>query len=218
MEIKTIQTEDGSHSLYVPELDEHYHSTKGAIQESKHIFIEAGLHYISDERISILEVGFGTGLNAFYTLLEGERLHKHITYTGIEKYPLPREITSKLNFPDLLNANRSNFDAIHATEWEIEKPITNAFRLKKIEADLKNWNTNEVFDLIYFDAFGPDKQPNMWTDPIFQLMGKCLKSGGVLVTYSAKGDVRRGLQGAGMDIQKIPGPPGKKHITRAIKI
>ncbi|PLX17618.1 MAG: SAM-dependent methyltransferase [Salinivirgaceae bacterium] len=218
MEVKPIQTEDGSHSLYVPELDEHYHSTKGAVQESKHIFIDAGLHYLNLDTIRILEIGFGTGLNAFYTLLESQNRQLNISYTGLEKYPLKTEITSQLNYPELLNHSRLHFDVMHQTKWEEEVNITDTFSLKKIEADLASWSTNEMFDLIYFDAFGPDKQPEMWTSPIFHLMGKCLNSGGVLVTYSAKGDVRRGFKAAGMEIQKIPGPPGKKHMTRAIKI
>jgi tRNA U34 5-methylaminomethyl-2-thiouridine-forming methyltransferase MnmC len=217
MEVKPIQTEDGSHSLFVPELEEHYHSTKGAIQESRHIFIEAGFNYLQKDTISILEIGFGTGLNAFLTFLENQKANKTIHYTGLEKYPLSADITDQLNYPEQLNKSRKYFEKIHRAEWNKSIEITSNFNLQKQEADLTNWDTNSQFDLIYFDAFGPDKQPAMWTPEIFQLMGKALKPGGVLVTYSAKGDVRRGFQSAGMEIQKIDGPPGKKHMTRGIK-
>ena len=218
MEVKPIQTDDGSHSLYVPELNEHYHSTKGAIQESKHIFIEAGLKFLQKAEIKILEIGFGTGLNAFLTYLEGDKKGIQIDYTGLEKYPLSKTITSTLNYPDLLNAKRKNYDAMHQSEWNKPYLISDQFKLTKIEADINNWSTEDQFDLIYFDAFGPDKQPEVWTEHTFQLMSSVLRSGGVLVTYSAKGDVRRGFQAAGMQIEKIPGPPGKKHMTRGIKI
>lgn len=217
MKVQPIQTDDGSHSLFVPELEEHYHSTKGAIQESKHVFIEAGFNFLKNNNIAVLEIGLGTGLNAFLTLLESQKKEKVVIYTGIEKYPLDAAITTKLNYPEQLNTNRQQFDNIHKAAWNKNVAITNNFQLKKIEADLTKWDTNEQFDLIYFDAFGPDKQPSMWASEIYQLMGKVLKPGGVLVTYSAKGDVRRGFQGVGMEIQKIEGPRGKKHMTRGIK-
>lgn len=217
MEVKPIHTEDGSHSLFVPELDEHYHSTKGAIQESRHVFIEAGLKYLSQNRIKILEVGFGTGLNAFLTLIYSQENNLEINYTGLEKYPLDVNLCNKLNYPEQLHKVRTNFDALHLAKWNEEVEITANFHLTKIETDLTEWTSNEEFDLIYFDAFGPDKQPEMWQPGIFKLMGNLLKKEGVLVTYSAKGDVRRGFQSAGMEIQKIQGPQGKRHMTRGVK-
>jgi tRNA U34 5-methylaminomethyl-2-thiouridine-forming methyltransferase MnmC len=217
MEVKPIQTEDGSHSLFVPELNEHYHSTKGAIQESRHVFIEAGLKYLNQNKIRILEIGFGTGLNAFLTLIYSQENKFEVNYTGLEKYPLDINLCNKLNYPEQLHTERTTFDALHLAKWNEEVEITANFRLTKIETDLTQWTSNKEFDLIYFDAFGPDKQPEMWQPCIFQLMGKLLKKEGVLVTYSAKGDVRRGFQSAGMEIQKIPGPPGKKHMTRGVK-
>lgn len=217
MKTKTIETEDGSHSLYVEELDEHYHSTKGAIQESRHVFIQAGLHYTKVNPVNILEIGFGTGLNALLSILYAEEHSCAINYTAIEKYPLNAQIAAELNYARLTGDQNNYFENIHNTAWGTFQPVAPFFNLKKTEADMPAWHSQDTFDLIFFDAFGPDKQPEMWSQSILNKMYSTLKENGILVTYSAKGLVRRRLQAAGFNVEKIPGPPGKHHMTRAVK-
>ena len=218
-QIQPIKTDDGSDSLYLPHLDEHYHSTKGAIQESEHIFINAGFSFIKKDTISILEIGMGTGLNVLLTMIASASRSIKIEYTTLEKYPLPYEIYSKLNYPERLPMqSKELFEQIHSSEWDTPVEIASGFVLHKIEADLLTWKPQTKFDLVYFDAFGPDKQPEMWQPEIFEKIYDGLNDNGVLVTYSAKGDVRRGLQNAGFMVTKLQGPPGKKHITRAVKL
>jgi len=214
-----IITGDGSHTIYVPELGEHYHSVHGAIQESEHIFIKCGLRSCNADSLNILEAGFGTGLNAFLTAIEASIEKKRILYTAIEKYPLSEPVAGKLNYKEFFPAGYSFlFDMIHSALWNRVETITDYFTLNKIECDLTEYETVERFDLIYFDAFGPDKQPEMWTDEIFRKISGMCSRDGILVTYSAKGSVRRSLKGAGFDVELLPGPPGKRHIIRAVKI
>jgi len=214
-----ITTEDGSHTIYLPELGEHYHSVHGAIQESEHIFIKCGLRTCYADSLNILEAGFGTGLNAFLTAIEASLQKKRIHYTAIEKYPLSGSVTGKLNYKEFFPDGYSFlFDMIHSAQWNRVEIITDYFNLNKVECDLAEYETVEKFDLIYFDAFGPDKQPEMWTDEIFRKISEMSSRGGILVTYSAKGNVRRSLKGAGFDVSLLPGPPGKRHIIRAVKI
>jgi tRNA U34 5-methylaminomethyl-2-thiouridine-forming methyltransferase MnmC len=215
-------TGDGSHTLYIPSLNEHYHSVFGAIRESKHIFIDAGLRALPSDlpAIEILEIGFGTGLNALLTCLETQDRAPLIRYSVVEKWPLPPEMTSLLNYPDQLNyAGAADiFHRIHAAEWGDWTEINSCFNLKKIQADLLGFFPDkDAFILIYFDAFGPDVQPEMWTEEVFSKLFYALKPGGILVTYSTKGTVKRNLKGAGFTIEKLPGPPGKREILRAVK-
>lgn len=218
-QIQPVKTDDGSDSLYLPHLDEHYHSTKGAIQESEHIFINAGLSFIEKDTISILEIGMGTGLNVLLTMLTSTSRNVKVEYTTLEKYPLPYEIYSKLNYPERLGKQSIEFfNYIHNAQWNTPIEIVPNFILHKIEADLLTWKLQTKFDLVYFDAFGPDKQPEMWQSETFEKIFDALNNNGVLVTYSAKGDVRRGLQNVGFTVTKLQGPPGKKHITRAVKL
>lgn len=213
-----IKTADGSDTIYVPQLEEHYHSVYGAINESEHIFIRGGLQNCAADPLRIFEVGFGTGLNTLLTLLHTEGSGRKIQYATIEKYPLGHDITDVLNYPVLSGDNdRKYFNAIHGAVWNKECSITNDFTLLKIRADLTDFNTEGAFDLVYFDAFGPCKQPGMWTPQVFDLISAITVKGGIFVTYSARGEVKRNLRRTGFNIELLPGPPGKRQFIRAVK-
>lgn len=216
-------TGDGSHTLFVPRLNEHYHSVFGAIAESRHIFLGAGFNYIcrTPEPIRVLEIGLGTGLNAWLTLIESESLLCRVDYTAIELYPLQEEIYSRLNFPEMpdKSAYRELFLHIHEIPWNIPAQLSRNFSLLKINTSMEEYQPlQDSFDLVYFDAFGPDVQPEMWTKAVFIKMAYGLRKGGILVTYSTKGSVKRNLLEAGFSIEKLPGPQGKREILRAIRI
>ena len=220
MEVRLITTGDGSDTLFVPELNEHYHSTFGAINESRHIFIEAGLKQIIDKQrvIRILEVGFGTGLNTFLTLMETGRSDTTIHYTTIEAFPLAAVIIQKLNYGSLFPGESDLFYKIHDAPWDQEVWLTKSFSLLKMKARLENFEfQDKPFHLIYFDAFGPQCQPELWTEEIFKKIFIASHVGAILVTYSAKGEVRRALRKAGFSTERIEGPTGKREITRATK-
>lgn len=224
MQQKLILTEDGSHSIEVPELGVTYHSIHGAIQESQHVFIEAGLYPVADvlwplDPIRIFEVGFGTGLNALLTIIQAEKLNRKIYYKAIELFPLHLEEARSLNYCRVLHRNdlQTSFEQLHICDWEREITITSKFRFKKTESNLLNFRTSETFDLIYFDAFAPSAQPELWTEKIFEKMFSILQPGGVLVTYCSKGAVRRAMQSAGFTVEKISGPPGKREMVRTRK-
>jgi len=211
-------TEDGSHTIYVPELDEHYHSVHGAIQESMHIFIRNGFENFEKDRINILEIGFGTGLNAYLTALSNKALCKNVHYTSIEKFPLPDGITERLNYNSLIpGADPALFRLLHSSSWNTDIRIDTNFVIHKIKADLTEYFPEGIFDLVYFDAFGPDKQPEMWKSEIFAKIAEHTSGDAVLMTYSAKGDVKRKLRSNGFKVKLLPGPPGKRHIIKALK-
>jgi tRNA U34 5-methylaminomethyl-2-thiouridine-forming methyltransferase MnmC len=210
-------TEDGSHTILVPEMGEHYHSVHGAIQESRHIFINHGYHRTRFQPLRILEVGFGTGLNAFLTLLESNAVGRIVHYESWEAYPIPSPEAQLLNYPAQLQANPSVFRDLHDAEWGKEVWLTDQFRLTKIEGDIRQFSSDKQYDLIYFDAFGPDFQPELWVTEVFSDLATRLATGAILVTYSAKGQIRRNLREAGFLVEKAPGPPGKREITVAIK-
>jgi len=213
-----IITSDGSHTIYVPEIDEHYHSVHGAVQESNHIFIKNGFEICKADPVNIFEVGFGTGLNALLTALKCISGNKEVNYTSIEKYPLDERIIRSLNYSDYAGENaREIFQVIHTVPWNVRVNICKNFYLKKIEADFTADPISGKFDLIYFDAFGPDKQPEMWTKEIFELLASVTKKNGILVTYSAKGEVKRTLIACGFDVTLLPGPPGKRQMISAVK-
>ena len=213
-----VLTSDGSHTLFVAAIDECYHSTHGAIQESRHIFIDAGLKQCTKSEIKILEIGFGTGLNAFMTLLEAESLGKKIHYTTLELYPLDVEKAMRLNYPEELDASkRALFEKIHNAEWDKWIDISNIFSLCKCKADFTQFEFLERFDVVYFDAFSPEKQPAMWTETCFEKLYEVSNVDAVLTTYCAKGYVRRAMQKAGYVVERLPGPPGKRQILRAEK-
>ena len=209
-------TEDGSYSLYVPEIDECYHSSHGAIQESRHIFIEAGLKQCLKDEICILEVGFGTGLNAFLALVEAERSGKEIRYITLEKYPVEAEKAMLLNYPELIDSEKQTvFNALHASDWNKPVEIMPYFTIQKIESDFTQYVHSLQYDVVFFDAFSPDKQPEMWSEEQFEKLYKSCNFGAVLTTYCAKGVVRRAMQKAGFKVERLPGPPGKREILRA---
>lgn len=216
---RLILTSDGSHTIYVPELDEHYHSIHGALQESEYIFIDSGYKFSKANPLSIFEAGFGTGLNAFLTLLECEKDGRTVNYTSIEKYPLENDMIEKLNYSGLKGERTSNyFKQIHSADWNRATSVSKNFNLLKIHDDLVSFIPEGQFDLIYFDAFGPDKQPEVWTKEVFMKISSVTVNGGIFVTYSAKGEVKRILKACGFDVTLLPGPPGKRQIIRAIKI
>lgn len=217
--MKLEQTADGSYTLYVPELDEHYHSVKGALTESQHIFIDMGLKHSSITAPHILEIGLGTGLNCVLTLLEAKESQRHVYYTGIERYPLNEEIIRKLNYPSIIGKEcEEDYFAIHQAPWEEDVCLSPWFTLHKMEGDFTHYSFEQKYDIIYFDAFAPEKQPEMWEQSLFDNLYQVLNEGGILTTYCAKGVVRRMLQTAGFKVERLPGPPGgKREILRATK-
>jgi len=217
---KLVKTEDGSDTLFVPALDEHYHSIHGAVQESMHIFISAGLHQCDKSNLNIFEVGFGTGLNAYLTILESIKTKQTIRYFTIEKYPLQSEIWSALNYKAIIpDGNPELFQMIHEAKWNEEVKINDHFSILKLSSDLLDidYSIFPLFDLIYFDAFSPEKQPKLWETSIFIKLENHCAMFAKLVTYCAKGVVRRSLRDAGFDPERISGPPGKREILRGTK-
>lgn len=211
--LKIEETADGSRTLYLPGMDEHYHSIKGARTESAHIFIGLGLNHCPRQSLNVLEIGFGTGLNAFLTLKEAGATGRRIRYTGIEINPLPADVTVALAYTD-----DPLFDALHRTPWNEATDLTPFFRLVKIAGDFTSYRFADRYDVIYFDAFAPEKQPEMWNRELFEYLYVITNNGGILTTYCAKGEVRRRLQAAGFTVERLPGPPGgKREVLRATK-
>ncbi|MBQ4056556.1 MAG: tRNA (5-methylaminomethyl-2-thiouridine)(34)-methyltransferase MnmD [Bacteroidaceae bacterium] len=217
--MKLEQTADGSFTLYVPELDEHYHSVKGALTESQHIFIDMGLKHSQATNPYILEIGLGTGLNCFLTYLTSKETGQAIHYTGIERFPLSEEVIDQLDYATLIGKGEKEvYQAIHQAAWNKEVLLSPHFSLHKIEGDFTQYSFLGKYDLIYFDAFAPEKQPEMWEQPLFDMLYELLNPGGILTTYCAKGVVRRMLQAAGFTVERLAGPPGgKREILRATK-
>jgi tRNA U34 5-methylaminomethyl-2-thiouridine-forming methyltransferase MnmC len=216
MKREILVTSDGSTTIHLPDLDEQYHSKNGSINETYHVFINSGLKLVASEKVSVLEIGFGTGLNCFITYLEGE---KAIDYVGVEAYPVTAEEVEKMNFISVLKAEkeRAIFDKMHTVSWEEKHQITDGFSLLKRKQLFENIVDEDAFDLIYFDAFGARVQPELWSEEIFRKMFTALKENGILVTYSAKGSVRRAMLAVGFTVERLPGPPGKREMLRAIK-
>jgi tRNA U34 5-methylaminomethyl-2-thiouridine-forming methyltransferase MnmC len=202
----------------VPELDEHYHSVHGAVQESDFIFIKSGFDTSIADPLNIFEVGFGTGLNALLTASRSMAGTREVNYTTIEKYPLGEAVSESLNYPRFAGeGGKELYELIHRSPWEKWITVCKNFNLRKINGDLTKQRVKGNFDLIYFDAFGPDKQPEMWTKDVFASIASGTNKNGILVTYSAKGEVKRNLQYCGFEVTLLPGPPGKRQIIRAIK-
>ena len=217
--IRTIlHTKDGSSTIYIPELDEHYHSIHGAVQESVHVFIQSGLKQVTKNEIRIFEMGFGTGLNCLLTWLNtGE---KTIHYTSIEKYPVEFDMAAQLNYAETLKldtAESETFLSLHRSEWDKEVEINENFSVHKVKADIKTYEHTKKYDLVYFDAFAPNVQPGLWSFDVFKTLYNSMDTNGILTTYCAKGDVRRTMQKCGFGVERIPGPPGKKEMLRCIK-
>ena len=220
MKREIILTADGSHSIAVSELNVAYHSIHGAIQESIHVFIEAGLNHLPEnstsQQLNIFEMGFGTGLNAFLTAIESERLQRRIHYTAIDKFPISIAEAACLNYTDILEHNEL-FQKIQTCNWNEEVELTQYFILRKEKIDLLNFSADQRFNLIYYDAFAPVAQPELWTQEIFEKLFRMLQPNGILVTYCSKGDVRRAMIAAGFKVEKLKGPQGKREMLRATK-
>ncbi|TRO63970.1 tRNA (5-methylaminomethyl-2-thiouridine)(34)-methyltransferase MnmD [Christiangramia sabulilitoris] len=223
MERKIIKTGDGSVTIHLPEWDEQYHSKHGAVQEARHVFLKMGLHYFLEFNqtlnVSILEIGFGTGLNAFLSFLEAEKSDLKVNYTGVEAYPVSSEEVLQLNYPEASEAGDKTtyFKKIHDIPWEKAGEISPSFKLTKQQKKFDEIIDDNLYDIIYFDAFGARVQPELWTEEIFAIMYRALKDNGVLVTYAAKGSVRRAMLATGFLVEKLPGPPGKREMLRAVK-
>jgi tRNA U34 5-methylaminomethyl-2-thiouridine-forming methyltransferase MnmC len=214
-----ITTADGSHSLYNSTIDETYHSRHGALQESKYVFIEQGLKQVDKDDLHLLEVGFGTGLNALLTAIYAREHKVKITYHSLETLPLNMELMQSIAVENTIGeGNQDLFLSLHEAAWDEEVAIHDFFILKKIKSSLQDFDaqTNK-YDLIYYDAFGPRAQPEMWEAPLFNKIASFTNENGVFVTYCAKGQVRRDLVAAGFDMTRLPGPPGKREMMRGIK-
>jgi len=215
-----IQTLDGSTTIHLQEWDECYHSKHGAIQEAQHVFIKNGLSLFEKKHVSILEIGFGTGLNAFITFLEAKKLNQTIDYVGVEAYPISADEVLSMNYVEELNATDENaiFKTMHESNWEEKINLSNDFSLTKRKQFFEAIDDIEKFDLIYFDAFGYRVQPELWSTEIFKKMYNALKPNSVLVTYAARGVVKRSMIEVGFTVEKLAGPPGKREMFRARKM
>ena len=218
--MQLVLTKDGSHTIYLPELNENYHSIYGAVTESVHVFINAGLNACRLTSLNIFEMGFGTGLNALLTWLECKRQGRKVNYRTIELNPLKNDIIKKLNYEEILGlvqGNKSVFQFMHSAPWGVETPVDEHFLMYKFQGSLYDYDFPGKIDLIYFDAFSPDKQPDVWKYEIFERFFRAMNPGAILTTYCAKGKVRRTLKAIGFKTEILPGPPGKREMLRAIK-
>lgn len=219
MKREILITADGSTTIRIPDWDENYHSSHGAIQEAKHVFIANGLDLFNNQaEISILEIGFGTGLNTFITFLETQNKEK-VNYVGIEAYPISQEEVMQMNYPSELKANSFTtiFEKLHSCDWELEVPITSHFKFTKRQQLFQDIEDKNLYNLIYFDAFGFPLQPELWSELIFKKMFDALLPNGVLVTYACRTSIKNAMITAGFTIEKLPGAPGKREMLRATK-
>ena len=218
MKHEIIQTNDGSTTIHLPEWNESYHSKHGAIQEAYHVFIKNGLDSFQGISISVLEIGFGTGLNGFITYLESKKNKQSVDYVGVEAYPVDLDVAMKMNYPDKIDATQSLvFKQIHECNWEQKIQISEYFSLTKRKQFFQDIQDVAAFDLIYFDAFGFRVQPELWSDAIFATMHKALKPNGVLVTYACRTSIKNAMLSAGFSVEKLVGAPGKREMLRANK-
>ncbi len=225
-QFEVITTGDGSHSIYRADIDETYHSRHGAIQESQYVFIEQGLRKVAQELAStdvcIFEVGFGTGLNALLSCIESQEASLTIAYHTIETNPIPESVWTDLNFSREMNHAAMSvsalFSKMHSARWEGSVEVAAGFTLSKHHTGLEDFRTDLSFDLVYFDAFAPSKQPDIWSISNLQKCHNLLKQGGKLVTYCAQGQFKRNLLEVGFTVETLAGPPGKKQMVRATKI
>lgn len=216
---KVLQaTRDGSHTLYLPELEESYHSGNGAVSESQYVFIRAGLHQIlHNSPIRILEIGFGTGLNALLSCLEANNQQIDITYLGLEPHPISVKEAKQLNYVDCLgdDITQAFFEELHSLPLNQWHKLTSSFTIQKSQQSLQEIDLTSKVDLVYYDAFAPSRQPEMWNKELFEKIASQMSTGGILVTYSAKGQVRRDLIDCGFHVERMDGPPGKREMLRA---
>jgi tRNA U34 5-methylaminomethyl-2-thiouridine-forming methyltransferase MnmC len=212
-----VRTGDGSHTIFVPELNEHYHSINGAITESRHIYINAGFNFCLKKQVNILEIGFGTGLNSLLTFMESKNQDKEVFYHTYELFPLSFDLFQELNYPDILNIEKALYLKFHICEWEKKFVIDKNFTLLKTNLDAVSTDFPFYYDLVYFDAFAPGKQQDIWNKTIFGKIFDHMNNEGILVTFSTNGLLKRNLKEIGFYIELLPGPPGKRNILRAIK-
>lgn len=222
MDNALVETQDGSHTLLSGVFGVSYHSRYGAVQESRHVFIQAGLHWkaLQSKEIRILEIGLGTGLNAYLTLLEARRLDLAIHYEAIEAYPVSIKQAAELNYPHILEEGGDSptlFMCLHEAAFDQKVALTPHFQLLKKQHLFSEIQYSDAFDLVYFDAFAPDAQPELWEPSLLQKIYDAMKPGGILVTYCAKGYVKRNLKKVGFQVEALPGPPGKREMTRCVK-
>ena len=220
--LQIIETGDGSHTIYNTTLDETYHSRHGAVQESKHVFVQEGLgFYVSQhsdkQKVSILEVGLGTGLNALLTADFCDQQNVEISYLGLEPFPVDEQLINSLNYSKDAEISRSILQKIHKGPWEEPISITDNFSITKSEIRIQDLNTETRFDVCFFDAFAPSKQPEMWQKANLERVYDHLLPDGIIVTYCAKGQFKRDLKEVGFSVQSIPGPPGKREMIRGVK-
>jgi len=223
MKRELLKTDDGSMTIHLPDINEQYHSKHGAKQEAEHVFLKMGLNLLSenfkDTQLSILEIGFGTGLNCLLTHNKSTVENLNIVYTGVEAYPVTTNEWIAMDYGKLLGTDLAEtiFKKMHELPWETKELLDENFTLIKQKKEFKDISDVNTYDLIYFDAFGARVQPELWTEDIFKSMFKALKNNGVLVTYSAKGSVRRAMLAVGFEVERLEGPPGKREMLRATK-
>ncbi len=230
MRRQVITTADGSKTIQIENWNEQYHSLHGAIQEAKHVYIKEGLLFFHDhireskmlgtgfkKPINVLEIGFGTGLNALLTQIKAEQLQVPVNYVGVDAFPVTFEELNQLNYVNELEVSEAKWRALHECTWGEIHHISEKFSLHKLQLLFENITAEDQFDVIFFDAFGARVQPELWTEAIFKIMHRALKTNGVLTTYAAIGSVRRTLKALGFEVERLTGPPGKRHMTRAIK-
>jgi tRNA U34 5-methylaminomethyl-2-thiouridine-forming methyltransferase MnmC len=217
MKREIIQTLDGSTTIHLPEINESYHSKYGAVQEAYHVFIKNGLSLFQSEPISVLEIGFGTGLNAFITYLESQKKQQSIIYVGVEAYPVSFDEAMQMNYGKELHSDGGVFAKMHSCDWEVKQSFSDTFSLHKRKQLFQDISDENAFDLIYFDAFGYRVQPELWSFEIFQKMFVALKSGGILVTYACRTAIKNAMKEAGFSVEKLPGAPGKREMLRGRK-
>jgi len=222
LETRFIITKDGSHTLYSEQFKATYHSVNGAIDECKHVFIKNGLNNqinrLGVNTLSILEIGFGSGLNAFLTCIETKQQAISINYHTVEAFPISANEVEKLNFIDFYSEeDKTSFKELHQCQWGKTNTISNSFKFSKHLCLINEFKSNQTFDIIYFDAFSPKEQPELWTEDIFKQMFELLNNHGILVTYCAQGQMKRNLKSVGFKVKALPGSPGKREMTLAIK-
>ena len=222
MEIKIVISEDGSNTLYLPHLNETYHSLHGAVQESEHVFLKYGVSHLSSakKKLTILEVGFGTGLNALLAYRFAIDHAVQIDYHTIEAFPLKDEVVKQLNYPGIFAAEKLDefFYYLHSCPWDKSHRMNSDFIFHKYLTRLETFDPESIkADVVFYDAFAPGKQPEMWEPDKFEKMYALMNPGGILVSYCASGQFKRNLKAAGFRVESLPGPPGKKEMTRGVK-
>lgn len=217
---RIITTNDGSHTLLVPELNEQYHSIHGAIKEAEHVFLKMGLdEFVRSNRVSVnvFEVGFGTGLNALLSAQWATSKQKKLAYTSIEKFPVSKKEFQQLNYGNIVHGSEI-YTKITDAKWNDFTTISNAFKLRKLKLDLRKDTLPNGFDVVFFDAFAPNKQPELWDTLVFEKIYGIMSENSLMVTYCCQGQAKRNMISAGFEVEKVPGPPGKREMLRARKL